>query len=262
LRIATWNINSVRLRQELVLRLIDEFAPDILCLQETKCPDELFPRQPFEDKGYANIALAGMKGYNGVAILSRQPIEAVATGFGDGGDDSEARVIAGTIDGVRVVSVYVVNGRRIDSDKYAFKLEWLNRLQRYVEREDLSAPLAICGDYNIAPDERDVEKVDAWAGGVLFNEDQAIQYASRRLLSSMIHIAKDMKIQVEFNPTYVHAYRLLGYENRLVADTDFRDDTVDGGEVGAGHRGRQHECDPECRGGAGSSPHPVLRRGV
>jgi len=118
----------------------------------------------------------GQKTYNGVAILAKQPIEEVTAGFDDGEEEEEARVIGGTVDGTRVVSVYVVNGKRIDSDAYAYKLRWLKRLHAYVEKHDLDAPFVICGDFNIAPDERDVERIDAWAGGVLFNEDLTARF--------------------------------------------------------------------------------------
>jgi len=173
--LATWNLNSIRAREERLLDWLERCAPDVVCLQELKCTEDDFPFEAIEAAGY-HAAVNGQKTYNGVAILAKDDIEDVSSGFDDGGDDSEARVIGGTVNGVRVVSVYVVNGRRIDSDKYAFKLKWLDRLERYVERHDLSAPFAISGDYNIAPDERDVEKVDAWAGGVLFNEDLSARF--------------------------------------------------------------------------------------
>ena len=175
--LATWNVNSIRARDERLLDWLQRRRPDVVCLQELKCTDDQFPYEAVEAAGY-RAAVHGQKTYNGVAILAKKPIEDVANGFADGGDDSEARVISGTVDGVRVVSVYVVNGKRIDSDKYALKLEWLERLQRFVEKHDPSAPLAICGDYNIAPDQRDVEKVDAWAGGVLYNEDLSARFQS------------------------------------------------------------------------------------
>lgn len=173
--LATWNINSIRAREERLLAWLDRRQPDVVCLQELKCTEDQFPYDALEAAGYG-AAVCGQKTYNGVAILAREPIEDIVTGFGDGGDDTEARVISGTVDGVRIVSVYVVNGKRIDSDKYALKLEWLERLHRFAARHDLSEPLAICGDYNIAPDERDVEKIDAWAGGVLYNEDLTARF--------------------------------------------------------------------------------------
>ena len=148
-------------------------------LQELKCTEEQFPYGAVEKAGY-QAAVFGQKTYNGVAILARSEIEDITTGFQDGEDDPEARLIAATVDGARIISVYVVNGKRIDHEKYGYKLGWLARLERYLEAQDLAAPLAICGDFNIAPDRRDVEKVELWEGGVLYNED--LSSCFRRLL--------------------------------------------------------------------------------
>jgi len=166
-------------RLEHVLAWLQENSPEVLCLQETKVTEEQFPLQPFQDRGW-HVAHSGQKSYNGVAILAKSPIEDVTTGFGDDGDESQARVITGTVEGARIISVYVVNGKRVDSDKYEYKLAWLERLEAFLAGHDLAAPLAICGDYNIVPDERDVEKKEAWEGGVLYNEDLTTRF--RRLL--------------------------------------------------------------------------------
>ncbi len=173
--VATWNINSIRAREERLLDWLQRRQPDVVCLQELKCTEEQFPRGSLEEAGY-HSAVYGQKTYNGVAILARTPVDDIVAGFDDGDDESEARLISGTVHGVRIVSAYVVNGKRIDSDKYAHKLAWLDRFERFVARQDLSAPLAICGDYNIAPDERDVEKKESWAGGVLYNEDLSARF--------------------------------------------------------------------------------------
>ena len=160
MRIATWNINSVRLRQELVLRLIDEFAPDILCLQETKCPDELFPRQPFEDKGYADIAIAGMKGYNGVAILSRLPFEAQEVQHWCGREDCR-HVMARLQGGTEVHNLYVPAGGDIPdpdkNEKFAHKLQFLDEMTAWwLSAREADTPMIVVGDLNIAPLEHDV----------------------------------------------------------------------------------------------------------
>jgi exodeoxyribonuclease-3 len=173
--LATWNVNSIRAREGRLLPWLETREPDIVCLQELKCTKDQFPFEAIETAGY-RAAVHGQKTYNGVAILAKSEITDVTTGFGDGGDDSQARVIAGTVEGARIVSVYVVNGKQIDSDKYAFKLEWLDRLQRYLEAQDLDAPLAICGDYNIAPEERDVSNPERWRDGVLFNPDLSARF--------------------------------------------------------------------------------------
>ncbi len=160
MRIVTWNINSVRLRQDLVLRLIDEIAPDILCLQETKCPDELFPRQPFEDKGYRHIALAGMKGYNGVAILSRRPFEAQQVQHWCGREDCR-HVMARLPGGLEVHNLYVPAGGDIPdpdkNEKFAHKLQFLDEMTAWwLAARDASTPMIVVGDLNIAPLEHDV----------------------------------------------------------------------------------------------------------
>ena len=173
--LASWNVNSVRAREERLLAWLENRRPDVVCLQELKCTEDQCPFEAMEAAGY-HAAVHGQKTYNGVAILSRSAPEDISTGFGDGGDESQARVVAATIDGARIISVYVVNGKQIDSEKYAHKLEWLDRLERYLAAQDLTAPLAICGDYNIVPDERDVKNPERWRGGVLYNEDLSARF--------------------------------------------------------------------------------------
>jgi exodeoxyribonuclease-3 len=175
MQLVAWNINSIRAREERLLAWLKLHDPDVVCLQELKCTAEQFPYEAIEAAGY-HAAVHGQKTYNGVAILSKTPIEDVAVGFEDGGDESMSRVIGGTVGGTRIVSVYVVNGKSIDSDKYELKLEWLGRLHDFVQRQDRTQPFAICGDYNIVPDERDVAKKEAWDGGVLFNEDLSARF--------------------------------------------------------------------------------------
>jgi len=177
--LATWNINSIRAREERLLNWLERRQPDVVCLQELKCTEQQFPYDAIEAAGY-RAAVHGQKTYNGVAILAKSPIEDVTTGFGDDSDESQARVISGTVEGARIISVYVVNGKRVDSEKYEYKLAWLERLEAFLAGHNLAAPLAICGDYNIVPDERDVEKKEAWEGGVLYNEDLTTRF--RRLL--------------------------------------------------------------------------------
>ncbi len=168
--LASWNLNSIRAREERLLAWLERRQPDVVCLQELKCTEDQFPFEAIEAAGYQAI-VHGQKTYNGVAILSKSDPTDVSTGFGDGGDESQARVIAATIDGVRIISVYVVNGGEIDSGKYAYKLKWLKRLENYLAAQDCTAQLAICGDYNSVPDERDVKNPKDWWGGVLYNKD-------------------------------------------------------------------------------------------
>src|SRR5688500_14624551 len=121
--IATWNVNSIRARQDRVFPWLADKRPDVLCMQELKCETAAFPREALEAEGW-HLAIHGQRTYNGVALVSRHPIEDVVTGFNDGGDDDQARVIAGTIQGIRVASLYVPNGQAPGTDKYAFKLAW------------------------------------------------------------------------------------------------------------------------------------------
>jgi exodeoxyribonuclease-3 len=171
LKLVTWNINSIRARQERVLAWVDANAPDVLCLQELKVTDEAFPVDDFHSRGY-EVALAGQKTYNGVAILSRKPIADVTRGLADDADDPQARLIGGTIDGVRVLSVYAPNGGVVGGDKWDYKLRWLARLRGYLDRHcDPAHPLVVCGDYNVAPEPRDVHDPARWERQVLYHPD-------------------------------------------------------------------------------------------
>ena len=172
LAVATWNVNSIRARRERVLPWIAERRPDVLCMQETKAKDEVFPIEEVEAAGY-RAALWGQSPYNGVAILSREPAEDVQRGFGDGGDDSQARFLATTVAGVRVLCAYVPNGQEVGSPAFLYKLEWLERLRRFLDRTaDPGAPLLLCGDMNVAPEPRDVHDPAHWEGKTLFHPDE------------------------------------------------------------------------------------------
>lgn len=169
-KLATWNVNSIRARQGRLLAWLAREAPDVVCLQETKVEDAEFPIAALREAGY-HAEIHGQRTYNGVAILSRQPARDVVRGFGDGVDDPQARTIAATIDDVRVVCVYVPNGEQVGSDKYAYKLAWLRRLRAYLDRTaGPDAPLVLCGDMNVAPEDRDVYDPPAWAGQVLCSD--------------------------------------------------------------------------------------------
>lgn len=170
MRIATWNVNSIRTREDRVLLWLDENQPDVLLLQETKVVDDDFPRAGFEERGYS-LSLYGQRTYNGVAIASKLPIDDVEVGF-PLADDEDARTIAATIGGVRIVGLYVPNGRRLDADHYQYKLRWLDALRIWLEeRCDPSQPLVMAGDFNIAPDDRDVHDPAEWQGTVMNSDD-------------------------------------------------------------------------------------------
>jgi exodeoxyribonuclease-3 len=167
--IATWNVNSIRARQDRVLAWLAAHRPTLLCLQETKVTDDAFPRAAFEAAGYS-VLTVGQRSYNGVALLSRTPPVDIGRQFDDGEDETAARFLAATVAGVRVVCVYVPNGRVVGSDHFTHKLAWLGRLRRYLARHcDPAGWLAICGDLNVAPEARDVHDPAAWQGTVLFH---------------------------------------------------------------------------------------------
>jgi exodeoxyribonuclease-3 len=165
-KLATWNINSIRAREERLLTWLGQEKPDVLCLQETKVEDAGFPVAALTKAGY-QVATFGQRSYNGVAIASTQPLAEVTRGFGDDVPDDEARVIAATTHGMRVVCVYVPNGQDLASDRYPYKLAWFRRLRAYLDRTAApDQPLALCGDMNVAPDDRDVWSPEKWQGSI------------------------------------------------------------------------------------------------
>ncbi|MEY3749603.1 MAG: exodeoxyribonuclease [Cyanobacteriota bacterium] len=187
MRIASWNVNSVRTRLDQVQAWLRREQPEVLCLQETKVADDLFPREAFEQLGY-QCAISGQKAYNGVALISRLPMEDVQIGFTALlPDDPEAsglseqkRVISALIDGVRVLNLYVPNGSSLSSEKYAYKLEWLSCLKRYLAAQDQAGdPLCMVGDFNIGPEARDLHDPTRLTGGIMASdaEREALQAA-------------------------------------------------------------------------------------
>jgi exodeoxyribonuclease-3 len=173
-RIATWNVNSINARIETVTAWFREAQPDVACLQELKCIDDGFPREPFESMGY-NIAVHGQKSYNGVALLSKTPLEDVRRGLpGDDGDD-HARYLEAVTGGerpVRVASIYLPNGNPVGTEKFAYKLAWMERLRRHaIELLALEEPLALAGDWNVIPEPTDADDPAAWMGDALFQPE-------------------------------------------------------------------------------------------
>ncbi len=169
--IATWNINSIRAREERLLAFLQRHDPDVVCLQELKAETERFPYAALDEAGYY-CAVYGQKTYNGVAIVSREKPEDVESGWPDGPYDMQARLISATIGGVRLVCIYVPNGKTVESDAYAYKLEWLQRLKGYLDRPEQSGlPLIVCGDYNIAPRDEDIAFPERWQNTVLTHEE-------------------------------------------------------------------------------------------
>jgi len=170
-KLVTWNVNSIRARFGRVLEWVKQQQPDVLCMQEIKCVDQEFPVDDLRALGY-EIALHGQKTYNGVAILARAPLTLtdVTRGFDDGGDETQARLIAATVGGVRVVNVYVPNGQAPGTDKYTFKLAWYERLRAYVAAAvGKHERFVVCGDFNVAPAPEDVHDPAVWEGQIHFS---------------------------------------------------------------------------------------------
>lgn len=172
MKIATWNVNSIAIRLEAVLQWLDATKTDVVCLQETKCTDDKFPRMEFLDAGYESVFM-GEKSYNGVAIVSRLPMENPQYNFADDAPDAPKRLIAATIAGVRIVNTYIPNGTELWTDKFTFKLDWLQRLRRMFDDDcPRDSDVLLCGDFNVAPDERDVWSVKNWEGKLHFSKPE------------------------------------------------------------------------------------------
>ena len=168
MKIATWNVNSLRVRLPHLLDWLGSQAPDCVCLQETKCEDEVFPAAELAAAGYCSLH-HGQRSYNGVAILTRRDAAEVCRGIPRFVDE-QSRVIAADYEGVRVVSVYVPNGQSVGSDKYEYKLRWYEALAAWLAEELRAHPrLAVLGDFNVAPEERDVHDPAKWEGQIHFS---------------------------------------------------------------------------------------------
>lgn len=209
LKLATWNVNSIRARLERLLAWLERERPDVVALQELKVTDADFPSAELAARGW-QAAVHGQKTYNGVAILARVPLGEVTVGLGDGEDDPEARLVSATAGGVRVVSVYVPNGKAVGSDKWTYKLRWLQRLRAWLDRTARpDQALALCGDFNVAPDARDVARPEEWEGGVLCHEDA--RTALRRVAAFGLTDLIRLKHADGPGPYTWWDYRMLGF---------------------------------------------------
>ncbi|WP_337186121.1 exodeoxyribonuclease III [Phenylobacterium sp.] len=190
MRIATWNVNSVNARLDTVVRWFEAAKPDVACLQEIKCVDEKFPAEAFERLGY-NIAVHGQKTYNGVALLSKAPLEDIRRGLpllpgSDDDGDEQARYVEALVSGptpVRVASIYLPNGNPVATEKFAYKLAWMRRLHRHAQ--NLLAweePFALMGDYNVIPEPRDAEFPDKWTDDALFQPESRAAFRALKNL--------------------------------------------------------------------------------
>lgn len=183
--IATWNVNSIKSRIDLAVRWLEEERPDVVCLQELKCVDEAFPREAIEALGY-NVAVHGQKTYNGVAILSRFPLEDVTVGLPGDDADEQARFVEALVSTetgvVRVGGLYLPNGNPAPGPKYDYKLSWMERLIAHARgRLELEEPFVLAGDYNVIPAKADAKRPEAWVDDALFRPETRLQW--RRLLA-------------------------------------------------------------------------------
>lgn len=184
MKIVSWNVNSLHVRLEQVLAYLAAEQPDVLALQETKTTDDKFPVQAFLDAGY-HVEFSGQKTYNGVALISRMPIEDVCCDIPDF-DDPQKRVIAATINGVRIMDVYIPNGQEVGSDKYRYKMQWLAALHDDVQAElHAHDKLILLGDYNIAPADIDIHDPSRWQGLIMCSDDERRHF--QRLLDLGLH---------------------------------------------------------------------------
>ncbi len=171
MKLATWNVNSLKVRLPHLLDWVARATPDVVCLQETKTEDAKFPAADIEAAGY-RVAFSGQKTYNGVAILAKSELGDVSAGI-PGFEDEQKRVLAATVQGVRIVCAYIPNGQAVGSDKYDYKLRWLAAFEAWLTAEMKAHPkIAVLGDYNIAPSDEDVHDPKAWEGQVLVSEPE------------------------------------------------------------------------------------------
>jgi exodeoxyribonuclease-3 len=189
MRIATWNVNSVNARLETVLAWFKSADPDVACLQEIKCIDEKFPAEAFESLGY-NVAVHGQKAYNGVAMLSKYPLEDVRRGLpifeGLGEGDDHARYIEAVAAApipVRIGGLYLPNGNPIGTEKFTYKLAWMERLHRHAQTLlTLEEPFVLCGDYNVIPEPEDADHPEGWLGDALFQPESRAAFRALKWL--------------------------------------------------------------------------------
>jgi exodeoxyribonuclease-3 len=180
MKIATWNVNSIRARMERLCAWLAARSPDVVCLQETKVEDHALPMLELAGLGY-HVSAHGQKTYNGVAVLARQPVDDVTRGFCDGFDDGQARFLVARVGSLRVGSVYVPNGQAVGTDKFSYKLRWLARWRAWLASQaDPSEALVFCGDMNVAPEDQDVYDPEAWRNQVMCHPDERAALAEVR----------------------------------------------------------------------------------
>ena len=208
MKIASWNVNSLKVRLPQLMEWLDTYRPDIVCLQETKLEDHAFPQQEIEAAGYS-VCFSGQKTYNGVALLSRMAPQDIAFGNPHFADPQK-RLIAASIGSYRVICAYVPNGQEVGSDKYAYKLDWLRALHEWLSEEIAAhSTLIVAGDFNIAPDDRDVYDPLAWSGKILCSD------AERSALGQILNLGLKDSFRLFDQPERTYSwwdYRMLGFQ--------------------------------------------------
>jgi len=204
MKIVTWNVNSIRARLEIFIEWMAENQPEVMLLQEIKCEEHAFPLEAIEDLGY-NIAIFGQKTFNGVAILSKYPLDDIQRGIPGFGEDAQARYIEAVTNGVRVASVYVPNGQNVDTEKYIYKLGFLEKLRQHLANTlEYEEAFVIGGDYNIAPADKDVADPKAWHEEVLCSTPE------RKAFNTLLNLG------------YHDAFRIHHPEDKIYSWWDYR----------------------------------------
>ena len=202
-KIATWNVNSLRVRLEHVIKWLTAEQPDVLVLQETKLTDDQFPIEDIQAAGY-QVVFSGQKTYNGVAIISKHKAEDIVMDI-PSLDDPQRRLLAATINGIRILNLYVVNGSEVGSEKFAYKLHWLNKVTEWVSEElKTQTKFIILGDFNIAPQDRDVHNPHTWKERILCSTPE------RQALKKLLDLG------------FVDSFRLFEQENKQWSWWDYR----------------------------------------
>jgi exodeoxyribonuclease-3 len=208
MKLAAWNVNSLKVRLPQLLEWLETQQPDVVCLQETKLEDHNFPHAEIEAAGY-QVAFSGQKTYNGVALLARETPQDIVCG-NPHFPDPQKRLIAATVNGIRVICAYIPNGQALDSDKYVYKLAWLDALQIWLGEELAANPqLALAGDFNIAPEDRDVHNPAAWAGQILCSAPE------RNAFQHMLDLGLKDSFRLFEQPEKSFSwwdYRMLGFQ--------------------------------------------------
>ena len=211
MKLATWNVNSLKVRLPHVVDWLATHQPDVLCLQETKTEDHKFPVAELEATGY-QLTFAGQKTYNGVALLSKTPAQNIVVGI-PGYEDEQKRVLSATFNDVRVICAYIPNGQAVDSEKYLYKLSWLTALNAWLKGElTQHKHLALLGDYNIAPEDRDVHDPAAWVGQVLVSELEREKF--REMISMGLKDSFRLFEQADKSYTWWD-YRMMGFRRNF-----------------------------------------------